>query len=178
MTKKEEELKFSKFFIERFNKHHSFNYQAVPNDRESAQDSDVDVYGIEAGRDRLNLQVTTGEGELKGMWAGLRKEAKKTGISIGSTMILSIPGKVGQAIKLKSKYSPEAKKSLIMLITEESGPTFDENYTRIVFNDFRNSDFKGVYLVKFPIDSNVSSRPHSGQIVAVKDIFGSHGETF
>lgn len=172
MNKKEEELKFSKFFIERFNQHYKLNYRVVPNNEETKINGDTDIYAVEKNSEKLNLQVTTGESELKQLLASIRKESQQTGKDVSRTIIIGHKERITQPLKQKEqKYHIGAKNNLILLVTEDFGPQYDKEYVRRLFGN-HSTAFKGIYLIKWP------SHSYEGQIVAIKDIFGNHLEVF
>lgn len=179
MNKKDEELKFSKFFIERFNQRYGLNYRVISNNKETKTDGDIDVYALGESGQKLNLQVTTGEGELKQFRASIRKESRQTGKNVSGTTIIGHTGRITQPLRQKEqKYPIGAKNNLILLVTEGFGPQYDKEYVQRVFGDY-DTAFKGIYLIKYPSDLDaIDGHSCEGQIVAIKDIFGNHGKIF
>ncbi|OGF69477.1 hypothetical protein A3H65_01265 [Candidatus Giovannonibacteria bacterium RIFCSPLOWO2_02_FULL_45_14] len=163
---KNKEKKISDFFIGRLNQYHKLKYQIDVNLKENLRDPDIDAYAISKNLWTLNLQIKTGEPELKKFF-GVSEKKGKTRIGIISTKNIfeDIEKIIRQAEK---QYSN--KKNLVLLIADEFSPSFDQGFARKIPRE--PYEFKGIYLVKLknPYDE--------GQVVAIKDIFGFHGEVF
>lgn len=166
-NKRSDELTFARFFAERLNQFQELNYQVVPNNEES---SGVDVFAVAENLETLNLQLKTGEPWLEQLWGCMRKLKSGGWIHDGKFEEL-----LGQIIRDSEKHYASREK-LILLVTERYQPVFDKYYAQRISAMFVNSTFKGIYIVKLP---TLGARPpYEGQIVAIKDIFGSHGEVF
>jgi hypothetical protein len=167
INKKGGEIAFAKFFVERFNQKHNSNYQVIPNSEES---SATDIYAISENLETLNLQLKTGEPGLERFWGRRRKLGSGMGI-----IDVNIEELLAQIIRDSENHYAN-KEKLILLITERYEPFFDKDYALRISTMFRNSTFKGIYIVNSP--SFEGNLPSEGQIVAVKDMFGNHGEIF
>ncbi|MBI4132713.1 MAG: hypothetical protein HY473_01260 [Candidatus Sungbacteria bacterium] len=167
LDKKDDELAFAKFFIERLNQFRKLNYRVVSSDEES---SGADIYATAENLETLNLQLKTGEPGLERFWGRRRKLGSGMGI-----IDVNIEDLLAQIIRDSEKHYAN-KENLTLLITERYQPVFDKNYALRISTMFGNSSFKGIYIVKLP--SFRASFPYEGQIVAIKDIFGNHGEVF
>ncbi len=165
--KKDGEVAFGKFFIEHFNQRYKLDYRVTPNNEES---SDADIYAIAENLKTLNLQLKTGEPGSEHFWGSRIKHGSGTGI-----IDVNIEELLAQIIRDSEQYYAN-KENLILLITERYQPTFDKYYAQRISNMFRSSIFRGIYIIKLP--SFGASFPYEGQIVAIKDIFGNHGEVF
>lgn len=180
MNSKDEELKFSNFFVQRLNNHYRLNYKVVPN-KES--NSDVDIYAVSENNNILQLQLVTLERRLREAEGDLQKRAikdKKKFVYIrGRAMNLDLITWIEEAIQKKEiKYPENVKKELVLLITGEIGPLINISYARESFFIYRNSAFKGIYLVRPSTDYANTGNIINGQIIAIKDIIGNHGEIF
>jgi len=179
--KKVEEIRYSKFFIDHLNNLHGLDYIVYPNENEGKFDKEIDVYAKSEKFPTLNLQVITRERIFKKLGPRLQKEAKAIGqkIVMAPAMDMDIKKWIIESKERKEgKYSPDVKKNLVLLITGDIGPIFNEDYAKKFFDDFKDSGFKGVYSVHLPSDPKTSNYLHNGQIIAIKDIFDRHGETF
>lgn len=168
MSKKDEELKFGEFFVEQLNQRYKLNYRAVSNTEIA---SDVDIHGIAENHETLNLQLKTGEPELKGFF-GSR-------IKYGTGMV-AIDGNIENALEQIIKdgerhYSN--RKNLVFLITGSLLFDCDEAFAQYLSSKLMNSTFMGVYLVRFHAGINIRP-PLKDYVVAIKNIFGNHGEIF
>ncbi|MDP2736224.1 MAG: hypothetical protein Q8O59_00350 [bacterium] len=168
---KREELKSAKFFVDWLNKKYGYNYMAISNDNENKSDTEIDIYATSnnMGLQPLNLQLVTSEGKMFKEFALLRKKSKKTGNGVvrGNVIDLDSMEWIKSAIELKEKkYPKDVKKSMVLLIQKDIWPLFDESYFNNHFQNYKTSDFKGIYLVHTPKES--SSHPHDGQILAIK----------
>lgn len=171
---KNEELKFTRFFINWLNKKYEYDYEAVANDDESKVDTEVDIYAkSKSGKfQQLNIQTVTSEGKLMQEFTNLRNISKRTGrnVVMGSGMDLDSEEWIKKAIDKKEKsYSKEVKQSLILLIQKDVGLIFNEEYFKNHFSEFKNSDFRGIYLIHFPPSKGSLSCSRGGQILTIKD---------
>lgn len=178
MSKKYEESKYAKFFIDRLNLRYGLDYKIAPNEKEGKLDSDVDVYAVSDTRPTLNIQLITRESTLKQILANLQKRSKLTGkTAFGPGINYDMKNWIIQAIEKKEGHYPtDVKRQLILLITGGVGILLNIDYARKIFTDFDNSDFKGIYSVQLPFASDASRYPHGGQIIAIKDIFNNYVE--
>lgn len=170
---KNEEIRFAEFFTEWLNETCNADYRTIPNNNENKIDKEIDVYAkSESGLQQLNFQVVTSEGILRREEGRLRSISKKTGNNVVTGKLIDLDKEwIKKAIKDKEKkYSAEVKKSLILLIQKEIGPLFNENYFKKHFEKFKNSDFKGIYLMHLPLFKENSSHPHNGQILKIKEV--------
>lgn len=166
-NKKDEEIEFAKFFVERFNKKHNSNYKAIPNNKDS---SDIDIYATSENLETINFQLKTGEPDLERFWGRRKKLGSGRGIIDGNIEKL-----LNQIIKDAENHYAN-KEKLILLITEKHEPIFDKNYALRISNIFKNSSFKGIYIANSPsFEGDYSS---DGQVVAIKDMFGKNGKIF
>ncbi len=178
---KREELKYSKFFIDRLNKRCGLDYSVQLNKNENKVDPEVDVYVISGSNLQFNIQVRTREGRLKKIKAALQRESKikNQNVVMGPVMDWKTKEWVVEAIREKEgHYSTDVKQKLVLLITGDIGPLFNEDYAKRIFEELKDSEFKGIYSIHLPATPESSSHPHDGQIIAIKDIFGKHGISF
>jgi hypothetical protein len=168
--KKIYEIDVSGFFLTRFNAHHGLDYIPQSNDNEFLNDTDVDVYGVSGSHENLNLQVKTGEPGLEAFWGSRHKHGS------GSAMITVEIQELLAAIIQTADQRYSNKKELILLLGERHQPSFDEEFARLIGEPYKNSLFKGIYLVKLPFNSN--SPLYKGQVIALKGVFGEHGIIF
>lgn len=178
MNKKDEELKYAKFFIDRLNHRYKLDYKAILNEKEEKIDAEIDVYATSKKYPTLNLQIRTREKILKEISVNLYKQAKNTGQKavMGPVIDMNTEKWIIEAIMAKEhKYPLEVKQNLILLVIGDIGALFNEDYARRIFADFSNSDFKGIYSVHLPSSPDESSYSHNGQIIAIKDIFNNRG---
>lgn len=176
-----EELKFSQFFIDRFNQYHARDFRVFPNEHENTNDPDIDVYVKSDTHGTFTLQLREGNPELKALWPKLRKEARATGKSVvGGTVIMrNIHEAAIAAIDAKeNKYAPAQKKQMVLLIQDPFGTLLDQQFARFSYGTPPQTQFKGIYAVKLPTTPEFSSHPQDGQVVAIYDVYGKHGETF
>jgi len=182
MNSKAEELEYSKFFIDRLNNRHNLDYVVYPNENERKLDKEIDVYAKSNNFPILNLQVRTRERIFKELFPRLQKESKTTrkNIVMAPVTDMNTENWIAEAIREKEKkYPSDVKRNLILLITGDVGPLFNENYAKKTFDEFKNSEFKGIYSIHLPsLDPKTSNYLHNGQIIAIKDIFDRHGEVF
>lgn len=166
-NKKDEEIEFAKFFVERFNKKHNSNYKVIPNNKDS---SDIDIYATSENLETINFQLKTGEPDLERFWGRRKKLGSGRGIIDGNIEKL-----LNQIIKDAENHYAN-KEKLILLITEKHEPIFDKNYALRISNIFKNSSLKGIYIANSPsFEGDYSS---DGQVVAIKDMFGKNGKIF
>jgi hypothetical protein len=178
MSKKDEELKYAEFFIDRLNHQYGLDYKATSNEKEERLDAEIDVYAMSKKFPTLNLQIRTREKILKEIFANLYKQAKNTGQKavMGPVINMNTKKWITEAITAKEhKYPLEVKQNLVLLIIGDIGALFNKDYARRIFANFSNSDFKGIYSVHLPSSPGESSHSHNGQIIAIKDIFNNHG---
>jgi hypothetical protein len=179
--KKQEEIKYSRFFVDSLNKRLNLDYKIQPNENENKIDPDIDIYAISQNHPWLNLQIVTREKIFKELFPCLQRKAKATGKN--TIMADKVNGDIEKWIieameHKENKYPLDVKKNLTLLIIGNIGPLFNKDYAKKIFAEFKNSEFKGIYSVHLPSNPKTSSHLHNGQIIAVKDIFGEHGETF
>lgn len=175
---KKEEIECANFFIKRFNKKYNLNYQIIPNE---SVNSDTDVSAISNNNPKYNFQIITGEGPLKRICGSLKTRSKQTGqniVMVDAAIDMNIEKWIQEAIEKKKNKKYSSAKHLILLICREIGPLFNTDYAKERFANFKNFNFKGIYIVHLPTTSETSSHPHNGQIIAIKDIFGNRGECF
>ena len=171
---KKEELKSATFFIKWLNKNYNFDYEIFPNNDEDNANSEIDIYAKSKFNkfQRLNFQTVESEGKLMKRQADLRKISKKTGknIVMGGVIDLDSEKWIKEVILKKEKHYPEEiKKTLILLIQKDLGPTFNKEYFKRKFSEYTSFSFRGIYLVHFPSLKENSSYPHDGQVLIVKD---------
>src|SRR3989344_4578977 len=158
VNKKRSEYSLAEYFIERLNKAYNLNYRVIPNGEEA---SDADIRAISENNEALNLQLKTGEPGLEHFWGTRIK--KGSGMAVIDVNIKEL---LNHIIKSGEQHYANSK-DLILLITERYQPTFDERYALYISNKFKNTTFKGVYIVKLAAFD--AKYPYEGQIIAIKD---------
>lgn len=167
-NKKSSELVFARFFIERLNQNHNFNYHVIPDNEDT---NDVDIQAITKGRRTLNLQLKTGEPGLEQFLGSRRKHGSGAAVIDGN-----IENGLSQIIKDgEQHYSDRA--NLVFLITGRFLFDCDKTFAQYLSSKLVNSTFMGVYLVRFHAGFNIRP-PLEDYVVAIKGIFGKHGQTF
>ena len=161
---------FADFFITRFNKHYSLSYATHSNENESVSDTDVDIYATAKNGGILKLQIKTGEPAWEAFWGSRIRHG--SGMAV---IDVNIPKLLSGIINTAELKYPN-KNDLVLLIGEKMQPIFDTQFAQLICRPFKDSGFKGIYLIKLPFDSGIP--PYEGQVVAIKGIFGNNGETF
>lgn len=152
---KKEELQYARVFVKWLNEQRGFDYSVHPNLEESRKDTEIDVYAW-GGRDLppLGLQISNSE-----------DEAMKDGLTSEEWIL--------RRIRIKeSRYSQEAKRSLILLIKKDIEPVVDERSLKRSFRELV-SDFKGIYVVHLPLFDGFLHEP---RIITIKEPIW-HGHT-
>ena len=176
--KKDEELKIARYFIDRLNEKFSLDYNLVSNNNETKGESDVDVYAnSNSGREQLKLQITTNDGQILKDCADNRKEAERNGSGFAMSPVRDLnPIKlINEAIKNKKYSNPS---DIILIVFSEFGSLVDKNWAKDNFPSLAQNNYKGIFWVRMPSNSERSSHPHNGQIVAIKNTFGVNGISF
>lgn len=172
---KEIEITVANFFLGRLNDQYGFDYQMYPNLDESKGEQDVDIYGISLLlKEKLKLQLTTYDGEIKEKTAHMKKEYSK-GKSIMILVDLS-PDKCIKNAQEKKKLHTGKENNILIIHSEESN-LINKNFAKNNFPQFNNSNYRGIFLVLLPSKPNSPDR-HNRQIVSIKNCFGKNGVSF
>ena len=139
---KDIEITVANFFIDRLNVQYGFDYQMLANLDESKGEQDVDIYGISLSKEKLKLQLTTYDGEIKKETARMNKEYKK-----GNPVVIFVdlsPEKCIKNAQEKKKLHTENEDNIFIIHSEESG-LINDSYAKDNFPKLNNSNYKGIF---------------------------------
>ena len=168
---KRQEVEYSSLFLAQLNREKGLDYRAIPNQDEATSDHEVDVFGESESHERLRLQVKIiDRGYMPGV-VSRAKEAEQNPEGVSGVYVRDLdPVKwAKQAIaECGRKYEPNVRKGLVLLLCVYHGGEMNQEYAAREFEEYRESDFKGIYLVDPPRTLANSIREYPGQITPVK----------
>jgi len=165
--KKEEEMKYAKFFLSDFNLKNKADYIAIPNDE--TNDAEVDVLGESETYRQLKIQVKNIDTEYMSSFMDRVKEASESpdGVSKVHSRRFDIVELIEKGIeKCVNKYGPKVRSEMVLLFAVYHGGELNKDYAQKVFLQYRLKRFKGIYLVDLP---NIGSN-YQGQVTTVKEV--------
>ncbi len=173
--KKEEELKYAKFFLSKFNLVSRCDYVAFPNNDELAHDSEVDVYARSSVCEELKLQIKIIDKEyIPGfIQRGKETEQSPDGSSEVHTRDIDSVKWAKQTIKeCLKKYEEDVREELVLLLCVYYGGELDREYAKKEFAEYLHDSFKGIYLIDPPYISPPSFgiEEYHGQLTVIKSV--------
>ncbi len=176
VEKKEDELRYAKFFLSKFNLMGKCNYIAIPNNDELIHDLEVDVYAKSSICEELRLQVKIIDKEYMSGFVQRAKEAQQSldGYSEVHVRNLDVVEWAKKTIaECLKKYKEGVRKKMILLLCVYHGGELNQEYAKREFAEYQQSDFKGIYLIDPPYippqDSGIEE--YQGQLTTIKPIY-------
>ncbi len=177
MNKKDKEVEIGKFLADKINAKHGLDYIVRPNENEGQHDGDVDVYLISLlEKTTLKVQITTQDGFLLEQMAKNRRRSDQGQEQEYSVLDMGPEIYIKRVIDKKTKrYS--SHEDIVLVVCSEWGSQINENYVKENFPALASGDFRAIYWIRMPSYPETASHPHDGQVVAIRALYGSDGET-